>query len=603
MFLSESKRLKDGKEHRYYRIVEGHRGRGGRPTQRTLLYLGEINDSQKAAWTRSIDVVMERERQQIALFPEDRKLPEGVENGIQLRMNKLELRRPRQWGACWLATQLWDKLELDEFWRKHLPPSRKGTLWCKVLETLVSYRLIEPGSEWRLHRYWFDHSAMGDLLGEDFYVAAKNTLYRCHDKLLEHKAALFQHLRAKWEGMFGAKFDVLLYDLTSTYFESDPRFTDKRRFGYSRDKRSDCVQVVIALVVTPEGFPLSYEVLSGNTQDKQTLREMLKQIADRYGNAERVWIMDRGIPTEEVLQEMREAEVPVRYLVGTPRGHLTRYEADLSQRPWETVRPEVRVKVLPADGEVYILAESSQRRLKERGIRLRKLRALLARLEELLHQKTNDRDMLLKKIGAAEKEAGNFARLIEIEIPAVGQPINASTFHWRINLQKYRHLQSRDGRYLLRSNQAADDPAVLWKQYMTLTEVEEAFRNLKGDLSLRPIYHQLESRIEAHIFISFLAYCLHVTLRQMAKVHAPGWTSRSILEQMRTIQMIDVHIPTTDGRELRMSRYTTPEKAQQLMLAQLRLQLPSQPPPEISNNSKFCSADLLEKHRELGVIS
>jgi transposase len=603
MFLAESKRLKDGKEHRYYRIVEGHRGRGGRPTQRTLLYLGEINDSQKAAWTRSIDVVMERERQQIALFPEDRKLPEGVENGIQLRMHKLELRRPRQWGACWLATQLWDKLELDEFWRKHLPPSRKGTLWCKVLETLVSYRLIEPGSEWRLHRYWFDHSAMGDLLGEDFYVAAKNTLYRCHDKLLEHKDALFQHLRAKWEGMFGAKFDVLLYDLTSTYFESDPRFTDKRKFGYSRDKRSDCVQVVIALVVTPEGFPMAYEVLPGNTQDKQTLREMLKQIADRYGNAERVWIMDRGIPTEEVLQEMRKAEVPLRYLVGTPRGHLTRYEADLSQRPWETVRPEVRVKVLPADGEVYILAESSQRRLKERGIRLRKMRALLARLEELRHQKTNDRDMLLKKIGAAEKEAGNFARLIEIDIPAVGQPINASTFHWRINLQKYRHLQSRDGRYLLRSNQAADDPAVLWKQYMILTEVEEAFRNLKGDLSLRPIYHQLESRIEAHIFISFLAYCLHVTLRQMAKVYAPGLTSRSILEQMRTIQMIDVHIPTTDGRELRMSRYTTPEKTQQLMLAQLRLQLPSQPPPEISKNSKFCSADLLEKHRELGVIS
>ena len=603
MYLAESKRRKDGKEHRYYRVVENRRRRGGRFTQRTLLYLGEINDSQKAAWTRSIDVLMERERRQISLFPEDRKLPEGVENGIQLRMSKLELRRPRQWGACWLATRLWDMLELDEFWRQHLPPSRKGTLWCHVLETLVSYRLIEPGSEWRLHRYWYEHSAMGDLLGENFGIAAKDTLYRCHDKLVEHKDALFQHLRGKWEGMFGAKFDVLLYDLTSTYFESDPRFTDKRKFGYSRDKRSDCVQVVIALVVTPEGFPLSYEVLPGNTQDKQTLREMLKHIADRYGKAERVWIMDRGIPTEEVLQEMREADVPVRYLVGTPRGHLTRYEADLSQRPWETVRPQVRVKVLPADGEVYILAESSQRRLKERGIRLRKLRALLDRLEELRKQKTNDRDALLKKIGAAEKEAGNFARLIEITLPEIGQPINASTFHWRINRHKYRRLQSRDGRYLLRSNQAADDPSVLWKQYMTLTEVEEAFRNLKGDLSIRPIHHQLESRIEAHIFISFLAYCLHVTLRQMAKVHAPGLTPRSILEQMRAIQMIDVHIPTTDGRELRMSRYTTPEKAQQLMLSQLQLQLPSQPPPEIRPaHVQSCGADLLEKHRGFEAI-
>jgi hypothetical protein len=445
---------------------------------------------------------------------------------------------------------------------------------------------------------------MGDLLGDDFGIAAKNTLYRCHDKLLEHKEALFQHLRGKWEGLFGAKFDVLLYDLTSTYFESDPRSDDKRAFGYSRDKRSDCLQVVIALVVAPEGFPLAYEVLPGNTQDKQTLRDMLKRIAERYGKAERVWIMDRGIPTEEVLAEMREAEVPVRYLVGTPRGHLRRYEVELSALPWERVRPNVRVKILPADGEVYVLAESGERRLKERGIRLRKLRALLSRLEELHHQKTNDRDALLKKIGAAEKEAGSLARLIEITLPAIGEPINARTFHWRINLEKYRRLQSRDGRYLLRTNQAADDPAVLWKQYMTLTEVEEAFRNLKGDLAIRPIHHQLESRIEAHIFISFLAYCLHVTLRQMAQTRAPGLTPRSILEQMRQIQMVDIHIPTTDGRELRMSRYTTPEKPQQLLLAQLQLQLPPQPPPEISSaQARSCDADLFEKHGLLGVLS
>ena len=604
MYLAESKRRKDGKDHRYYRIVEKRRGRGGHYAQRTLLYLGEINDSQKAAWTRSIDVVMDRERRQIALFPEDRKIPEGIENSVQLRMSKLELHHPRQWGACWLATYLWEMLELDEFWRDHLRPSRKGTEWAHVLETLVSYRLIEPGSEWRLHRYWYEHSAIGDLLGEGFEVAAKNTLYRCHDKLLEHEEALFEHLRGKWQGLFGAKFDVLLYDLTSTYFESDPRPDDKRTFGYSRDRRSDCVQLVIALVVTPEGLPLAYEVLPGNTQDKQTLRDMLKRIADRYGKAERVWIMDRGIPTEEVLEEMRGAEVPVRYLVGTPRGHLTRYEAQLSALPWEQVRPNVRVKILPSDGEVYVLAESEERRLKERGIRLRKLHALLSRLEELRNQKANDRDALLKKIGAAEKDAGGFARLIDITLPAPGEPINAHTFHWRINLEKYRRLQSRDGRYLLRSNQAADDPAVLWAQYMMLTEVEEAFRNLKGDLAIRPIHHQLESRIEAHIFISFLAYCLHVTLRQMAKTRAPGLTPRSILEQMRQIQMVDIYVPTTDGRELRMSRYTTPEKPQQLLLAQLQLQLPPQPPPEISSvQARSCDADLFEKHGFFGVLS
>lgn len=582
MFLRETNRHKDGKSHRYYSVVENRRVRDGRTCQKTLLYLGEINDSQRAGWVRAIEVVEGGQRRQLALFAEDRPIPEGVENSVRLRMDQLELRRPRQWGACWLACVLWEMVGLGEFWRDRLSSSRKGTRWCNVLETLVSYRLIDPGSEWRLHRYWYDQSAMGDLLGEDFSVVEKDTLYRCHDRLLKHKKELFEHLRARWEDLFGARYDVLLYDLTSTYFESDPPFGDKRQFGYSRDKRGDCVQVVIALVVTPEGFPLAYEVFAGNTQDRQTLRGMLREIQEHYGEAQRVWVMDRGIPTEKVLEEMRGAEVPVRYLVGTPRGHLTRYEAELSTRPWKVVRENVRVKFLAKESEVYILAESEDRRMKERGIRLRKLRRLLSRMAELRHQKTIDRDQLLKKIGAAEKEAGRFARLLDVRIPAVGQPINEQTFSWKLNREKYRRMRSRDGRYLLRSNQTESDPAELWKQYMVLTEVEEAFRNLKGDLAIRPIYHQMESRIAAHIFVAFLAYCLHVTLRQLARAYAPGLTPRAILEQMKVIQMIDVHIPTTDGRELRMSRYTKPDRTQQLLLAQLKLQLPPQPPPEIS---------------------
>ena len=582
MFLRETNRHKDGKDHRYFSVVENRRVRDGRSVQKTLLYLGEINDSQKAAWVRAIEVVEGKQVRQMALFPDDRLVPSGVENGIQLLMSQLELCRPRQWGACWLACELWEMLELNRFWQERLSPSRKGTRWRNVLQTLVSYRLIDPGSEWRLHRYWYDHSGMGDLLGEDFRIAGKDTLYRCHDKLLEHKDALFQHLRGKWEDLFGARFDVLLYDLTSTYFESDPPFEGKRQFGYSRDKRSDCVQVIIALVVTPEGLPLAYEVMPGNTQDRQTLRGMLEHIGKLYGEAERVWIMDRGIPTEAVLEEMRETKAPVRYLVGTPRGHLTRYEAALSRLPWKEVRESLRVKFLAREKEVYILAESHDRRMKERAIRLRKLRRFLSRLGELREQKTIDRDKLLKKIGAAEKEAGRFARLIDVRIPGVDEPINERTFFWKIHRAKYRHIRSRDGRYLLRSNQTGTDPSELWKQYMVLTEVEEAFRNLKGDLAVRPIYHQLERRIEAHIFVAFLSYCLHVTLRQLARSHAPGLTPRSVLEQMKTIQMIDVYVPTTDGRELKMSRYTKPEKAQQLLLTQLKLQLPPQPPPEIS---------------------
>jgi transposase len=583
MFLRSTNRYKDGKSHRYYSVVENRRVRGGRSVQKTLLYLGEINDAQEAGWTKAIEVVEGKENRQISLFPRGVKVPEGVENSVQLAMSALELRRPRQWGACWLACELWDLLDLTGFWNNRLGLSRKGTRWRNVLQTLVTYRLIDPGSEWRLHRYWYDHSAMGDLLGEDFRIAGKDTLYRCHDKLLEHKEELFQHLKKKWEDLFDTRFDVLLYDLTSTCFESDPPFNDKRQFGYSRDKRSDCVQVVIALVVTPQGLPLAYEVLPGNTQDKQTLRGMLEHIGRLYGAADRIWIMDRGIPAEGTLQEMRESQFPVRYLAGTPRGHLTRYEAALSQKPWDAVREDVRVKFLSQDKEMYILAESRDRRKKEKAIRLRKLRRFLSRLKELREQKTIDRDKLLKKIGAAEKGAGRFARLFDVTIPSPNEPINDETFFWKINRSKYRQVYSRDGRYLLRTNQTVNDPAEVWKQYMILTEVEEAFRNLKGDLAIRPIYHKLEGRIEAHIFVAFLAYCLHVTLHQLARMHSPGLTPRSILDQMKAIQMIDVHIPTTDGRELRMSRYTKPDKAQQLLLSRLKLNLPPQPPPEISS--------------------
>jgi len=270
MFLRYNNRSKDGKDHRYYSIVENRRLRNGKSIQKTLLYLGEINDSQQAEWTKSIDAIHGREVKQIALFPSDREIPVGITNGIKLDMSRLELLRPRQWGACWLSCHLWDMLGLNEFWKKRLHTSRKGTEWYNVLLTLVCYRLISPGSEWRLHRYWYDHSAMADLLGEDFGLAQKDKLYRCHDLLLQWKNDLLSHLRKRWEELFNAKYEVLLYDLTSTYFESDPPFDDKRKFGYSRDKRFDCVQVVIALVVTPEGFPIAYEILPGNTLDKTT---------------------------------------------------------------------------------------------------------------------------------------------------------------------------------------------------------------------------------------------------------------------------------------------------------------------------------------------
>ena len=308
-------------------------------------------------------------------------------------------------GACWLALKLWEQLDLDRFWQERLPTSRQGTKWLEVLKTQVCYQLIDPGSEWRLHRHWYAHSAMRDLLGSAARVLSDDTLYRCLDKLLAHKRAFFSFLRQRWEVLFQARFDILLYDLTSTYFESDPPFAGKRQFGYSRDKRSDCVQVVIALVVTPQGFPLAYEVMPGNTSDKTTLKDFLSKIEAQYGRCDRVWIMDRGIPTEETLEQMRTAEPPVHYLVGTPKGRLSKFERKFLKLPWQTVRPSVDVKLLAQDNELYVLARSHPRTLKERAMRRRRLKKLWRRLHEL-QQQTLTRDQLLLKLGAAKKEAG-----------------------------------------------------------------------------------------------------------------------------------------------------------------------------------------------------
>lgn len=591
MFLRAKKRFKDGKEHRYWSLVENRRTRDGRVVQRQVLYLGEINDSQKAAWCKSIEVLQQGEGKpvQMAIFPDDRPAPALDCDVVQIRLSELRLKHPRQWGACWLVCRVWDQLRLDEFWTERLVPSRKGTRWLNVLKTLVCYQLIDPGSEWRLHRQWFEQSALGDLLGEDFALVQINKLYRCLDKLLAHKVSLFAFLRKRWQALFDARFDVLLYDLTSTYFESDPPVSGKRRHGYSRDKRADCVQVVIALVVTPEGFPLAYEVLPGNTSDKATLKESLEKIEARYGKANRVWVMDRGIPTEDSLATMRHAHTPVHYLVGTPRGRLSKLEKHFLCLPWEQVRESVEVKLLEAEGELYILARSHGRVQKERGMRRRRLKRLWKRLFELQRQRLS-RDQLLLKLGAAKKDAGQAYRLVGIQLPPKDQAVNAHTFTFSLNKDKLRHVRRREGHYLLRSNLSAEDPGKLWQYYLQLTEVEQAFKELKSDLAIRPIYHQLDERIEAHIFVAFLAYCLQVTLKQRLRALAPGLTPGAVLEKFAAMQMVDVHLPTTDGRELILSRYTEPDKDQQLLLQRMKLELPAQPPPKITTTSLRQSA-------------
>jgi hypothetical protein len=578
MFLRCTTRKKDGKEHRYWNVVENRRISGGRVIQRQVLYLGEINDSQQAVWRKSIEVFEDRgTTTQMVLFPEDRPVEISDEHVVKIRLKDVELRRPRQWGACWLACKLYEQLGLDQFFGERLPRSRKGTRWDLIVEALCCYQLIEAGSEWKLHRYWYEKSAMGDLLEAGFELAEIHKLYQCLDRLMVHKRALFDHLTQRWKDLFNTKFDVLLYDLTSTYFESDPPFPegDKRKHGYSRDKRFDCVQVIIALIVTPEGFPLAYEVLAGNTADKTTLSGFLKRIETQYGKAERIWVMDRGIPTEAVLEQMRQSESPIFYLVGTPKGRLTRYEKSLIDQPWHKVREGVEVKLFAQENEVYVLTQSRDRVHKERSMRRRQLKRLWERLHELgLMDLT--RDELLLKLGAARQQSPSAWRLVHITLPHGEEP-----FQFSLLKDKLREIRRREGRYLLRTNLVGRNPAEMWAFYTQLVQVEEAFKTLKGDLAIRPIHHQKEKRIEAHIFVAFLAYALHVTLRRRLRDLAPGLTPRSVLEKFGSLQMIDIHLPTTDGRKLIMSRYTQPEPDLQMLLAQLRLSLPSQPGPRV----------------------
>ncbi|MBI2186150.1 MAG: IS1634 family transposase [Acidobacteria bacterium] len=582
MFLRSTNRKKDGKDHRYFSIVENRRVSTGKTAQRTVLYLGEINDQQQASWRKSLSVFDEDTQRftTLSLFPDDRPVPADAVDSVQVRVSGLELRRPRVFGNCWLGCEVWRQLGLEEFWCERLPAGREAIEWEKVLRLLVINRLVAPGSEFRLHREWFVSSAMDELLGTDFVVAEKDRLYRCLDRVLAHKPALFVWLKQQWADLFQADFDVLLYDLTSTYFEGEMPQNPKARRGYSRDHRPDCLQVVIALVITTDGFPLAYEVLNGNTSDRTTLRPFLTHIEQTYGQARRVWVMDRGIPSEAILAEMRDPDQQTCYLVGTPKGKIQQHAKQWLDLPWQTVRDSVAVKLYAKDGEVYVLARSTGRQQKEVAIRRKRLARLLRKLRAM-RRSLPSRDHVLLRLGAAKKEAGRAFGFVKIRVPDPGQAVTRETFHVQVDTAKLRAAELRDGHYLLRSNLTADDPAVLWTRYVQLTRIEAAFRSLKSELGIRPIYHHLEHRVDAHIFIAFLAYCLQVTLRSRLRRYAPGLTPAAVLDLFASIQMIDVWIPTCDGRWLILPRYTQPDRDLQLLLHQLQLTLPSQPPPRI----------------------
>ena len=601
MFLRCNRRLKDGKTHEYWNVVENRRLADGRIVQRQVLYLGEINDMQEDAWRRTLEV-FDEERQcacQLSLFPDDRPIPADAANALPVRLTELRLRHPRGFGDCWLGLELWRELKLDAFWENALGEDRGEVAWEKVLAVLTVNRLLSPGSEWKLHREWFLSSAMGELLGGDFALAGKDRLYRCLDRLVAHKDALHRHLVDQWRTLFDAKFDILLYDLTSTYFEGQCQQNPKARHGYSRDGRPDCRQVVIALVVTPDGLPLAYEVLAGNTTDKTTLKTFLGKIESLYGKANRIWVMDRGVPTEQTLREMRAEDI--HYLVGTPKSRLGRMEQTLLEQSWSQVHEGLQVKLIEQDGEVYVLARSEDRRSKEQAIHRRRLQRLVKGLNALKRRKVS-RDVLLQKIGALRSKAGQVQRFVKIQLPKEGEPVTRSTFRCSFDGAGWRAFRQREGAYLLRGflpAGVAQDGVSLWQMYMQLVQVEQAFQHFKTDLALRPIEHQTQARVEAHILVAFLGYALLASLRMKLRPAAAGLTPRAVLEKLASIRMVDVCIPTTDGRLLVMPRYIEPEAEQELVLEKLHLRLPAQPPPRIRGGevilpatSSSCSADL-----------
>jgi len=557
------------------------------------LYLGEITSSQENTWRKTLEVfdADSGKTQQRLLFADNAAIAECDVDSIKVKLSQMQLCRPRSFGDCWLGCELWRKLGLDEFWADCLDDSRSDISWAKVLKLLVVNRLIRPGSEFYIHRQWFDKTAMDELLNSDYRIAAKDRLYRCLDKILEHKGDLCKHLKSRWEDMFGIEFDVLLYDLTSTYFEGLCKQNPKARFGYSRDKRSDCRQVVIAVIVTPEGFPIGYEVLPGNTLDKTTLRFFLKEIESMYGKARRVWVMDRRIPTEQTLSQMRDENI--QYLVGTPRATLNKFEDRLVDLDWKQANDNVAVKLLAEDNELYVLAKSKDRRAKERAIRKYKLRKYLHGLAKL-RKNCRNRDKLLERLGALKQQAGKSIKCVDLIIPAQGCKVTPDNFSYSLNRDTYKKMILRDGMYLLRTNLTETKPDVIWERYVLLTQLEAAFKSLKSDLAVRPVYHQLEHRVEAHIFVAFLAYCLMITLRQKLRYYAPGLTARDVLDKLSAIVMIDVRIPTSDGRMLEMSRHSRPELEQRIILDKLKMNLPKQRPPKVYShqlNSKVCGGN------------
>lgn len=574
MFLRHHERIKDGKPHTYWSLVETVRTPDG-PRQRTLCYLGELNDSAQARWLKTIEVFNEQgERRQLKLFPSAVEPPENDPNVARVLLKGVRLERARQFGNCFLGLDLWKRLGLDGFWEEALDQEPADVRWSRVAAVLAVNRLCAPGSELAVEERWYPATALDDLLGIEAGKINDSRLYRCLDRMIPHKRKLERHLRERYGELFGAQFDVLLYDLTSSYVEGAGEKNPMVRRGYSRDHRPDCQQVVIALIVNTEGFPLSYETFDGNRADVTTLETVMRMVERKYGRARRVWIFDRGIVSEENLAALRRRNG--QYLVGTPRSKLKQFEQELLEGDWEQVRDGVEVQCIPTpDGEeTYVLCRTAARREKERAIRSRFSarieKALCSLAKRVAEGKLKDRSKIERRLGRIQASYPQVADLYEM---AVIQSEAALRVEWRMLPDRRAWQEAREGAYLLRANWQGSGPE-LWTQYIQLTEVEASFRALKSELSIRPFFHQLERRVKAHILVAFLGYALWVTLKHLLRRNHSQTTPAQALAVLSSIQSADIVLPTTDGRQIRLRRVTTPSAEQKSLLGSLGMILP-----------------------------
>ena len=589
MFLRRNDRQKDGKGHTYWSLVETVRTPDG-PRQRTLCYLGELNGSAQARWLKTIEVFNEQgESHQLKLFPSDVAAPEDDAAVARVRLDQVRLERSRRFGDCFLGLELWKRLELDGFWEALLdrPDDDAEVPWSRIAALLAVNRLCAPGSELAIEERWYPSTALDDLLGIEEGKINDTRLYRCLDRLLPHKTQLERHLTGRYGELFRAEFDVLLYDLTSSYVEGAAEKDPMMRRGYSRDHRPDCKQVIIALIVNGEGFPLSYETFDGNRADVTTVEAVLRMVERKYGRARRVWVFDRGVVSEENLEALRRRGG--QYLVGTPRSKLKQFERQLLEGGWEQVRPDVEVKLVPTPQgeETYILCRSTARQAKEQAIHsrfsTRMERALTALQKRVGEGQLKDRNKIERRLGKIQARHPQVADLYEV---GVTEKDGALALQWQALEGRQTWQRAREGAYLLRTNLPPDKPESLWKNYIQLTEAEAAFRALKSELSIRPIFHLLERRAKAHILVAFLGYALWVTLKHLLIRNRSAFSPAKALALLGTLVSADIVLPTTDGREIRLRRVTTPSAEQKQLLDQLGITLPSR-----LNSDRECSVD------------